>query len=59
LGIEEAKFRAPVVPGDTLIIKAELSKERSNVFKFKCTATVGDKVVTEAIITAQGTNTKE
>jgi beta-hydroxyacyl-ACP dehydratase FabZ len=59
LGIEEAKFRAPVVPGDTLIIEAELSKERSNVFKFKCTAKVGDKLVTEAIITAQGTNTKE
>lgn len=52
MAIDEARFRKPVVPGDQLFIRAEKERNRGNVWKFKCTATVGDVKVAEAVITA-------
>lgn len=52
MSIDEARFRKPVVPGDTMHIHAAVLQNRKNVWKFKCEATVhGDKVA-EATITA-------
>jgi 3-hydroxyacyl-[acyl-carrier-protein] dehydratase len=34
-GIEKARFRRPVVPGDTLDLYAELLDVRRNIFRFK------------------------
>ena len=34
-GIDKARFRRPVVPGDTLDLHAELLGVRRNIFKFK------------------------
>ncbi len=50
--IEEARFRKPVVPGDTLHIHVEKIQGRRNVWKFKGEAKVDGQSVAEAVITA-------
>jgi len=47
-GIDKAKFRKPVYPGDTLITRAEVLRLRGNVGKVKARAFVEDKLVAEA-----------
>lgn len=56
MSIEEAKFRKPVVPGDTLKLKVELIKSRGNIWKFKGEAWVGDVMTDEAVFTAMIAN---
>ena len=46
-GIDNARFRRPVKPGDTLVTKAELIKVRSNSGKAKITSYVNDEIVAE------------
>ena len=48
--IDNAKFRRPVVPGDTLHIEAVLTRARGNTGKVHCVAKVDDQVVAEAEI---------
>ncbi|MDQ2686402.1 MAG: 3-hydroxyacyl-ACP dehydratase FabZ [Armatimonadota bacterium] len=48
--IENAKFRRPVVPGDTLTSEAVLLRARGNMGKVQCTARVGDQIAAEATI---------
>lgn len=52
MAIDEAKFRKPVTPGDTLLIHVKKEQNRRNVWKFRCEAKVGDAVCAEALITA-------
>lgn len=52
MSIDEARFRKPVVPGDTLVIRAEKQRSRGNVWRFACTAHVGDVKVAEAVVSA-------
>ena len=49
-GIDEAKFRKPVVPGDNLIITSIIKQSRSQIYKFISQAKVADQLVAEAII---------
>jgi beta-hydroxyacyl-ACP dehydratase FabZ len=49
-GIESAKFRRPVVPGDQLLIEMELLGRRNNFGKFQGRATVEGKLVAEAVV---------
>lgn len=42
-GIDKARFRRPVVPGDTLDLQAELLSVRRNIYRFKGQASVNDK----------------
>ena len=49
-GIDNAKFRRPVVPGDTLHVETELLRARGNMGKVHCTARVGDQLAAEADI---------
>ena len=49
-GIEEAKFRRPVVPGDTLILEVTALRIGSKVQKMRGVATVDGQVTAEAII---------
>jgi 3-hydroxymyristoyl/3-hydroxydecanoyl-(acyl carrier protein) dehydratase len=51
-GINEAKFRKPVVPGDQLHIEIEFLKLKPSVAKLKGTARVDGNVVAEAEIMA-------
>jgi UDP-3-O-[3-hydroxymyristoyl] N-acetylglucosamine deacetylase/3-hydroxyacyl-[acyl-carrier-protein] dehydratase len=54
LKIDNAKFKAKVVPGDTLIIKMELLEPiRRGIVHMQGTAFVGSKIVSEAELTAQ------
>ncbi|MBN9656905.1 MAG: 3-hydroxyacyl-ACP dehydratase FabZ [Acidobacteria bacterium] len=48
--IEEAKFRKPVLPGDTLRLELKTLKRKSTVVKMQGTATVDGQVVAEAIV---------
>ena len=50
LGIDQARFRQPVVPGDQLRIVVEVIRMRSRHGKLKGEAFVGDKLVAEAEI---------
>ncbi len=52
MSIEEAKFRKPVVPGDTLKLKVTMLKSRGSIWKFKGEAWVDDVMTDEAIFTA-------
>ena len=49
-GIENAKFRRPVVPGDQLRIEMELLNRRNNFGKMRGRATVDGKLVAEAVV---------
>jgi UDP-3-O-[3-hydroxymyristoyl] N-acetylglucosamine deacetylase/3-hydroxyacyl-[acyl-carrier-protein] dehydratase len=50
--VERAKFRHPVIPGDQLNLEMELMKLRLGACKIKGVATVGGRVVAEAIFMA-------
>jgi 3-hydroxyacyl-[acyl-carrier-protein] dehydratase len=56
MSIDNARFRKPVVPGDTLYVRVSKKRQRGPVWKFDCEAKVGDKVVAEATITAMITD---
>lgn len=48
MSIEQAKFRAPVLPGDRLDLRVEIISLKRGIAKVKATASVSNKVVTEA-----------
>jgi len=52
MAIDKAKFRKPVVPGDTLHIHVRKQQNRGSVWKFRCEARVGAELCAEAVITA-------
>jgi 3-hydroxyacyl-[acyl-carrier-protein] dehydratase len=47
-GIDGARFKRPVEPGDQLILDVELDRMKAGIFKFNACARVGDEVATEA-----------
>ena len=51
-GIDHARFKRPVQPGDQLQLEAEILKVVRGVGKFKCRASVGGKLAAEAEILA-------
>jgi 3-hydroxyacyl-[acyl-carrier-protein] dehydratase len=52
-GIDEAKFRRPVTPGDQMRIEVETIQWSNRMSKMKGTCTVNGKVAASAIITCQ------
>jgi 3-hydroxyacyl-[acyl-carrier-protein] dehydratase len=52
MSVEKARFRKPVVPGDTLRVAVDCIHHRGPVWKFEGLATVGDHRVAEATFTA-------
>ena len=56
MSIDNAKFRKPVVPGDSLHIHVEKIQHRGPVWKFQGKAKVDGKVCAEAVITAMLTD---
>ena len=50
--IDEARFRRPVVPGDQIHVKVAKTRNRRNVWKFDCRATVEGALVAQAAISA-------
>jgi 3-hydroxymyristoyl/3-hydroxydecanoyl-(acyl carrier protein) dehydratase len=53
--VDSARFRKPVVPGDVLELHVEKVRSRSNVWKFKGRAMVGDVLKAEAVFSAMVT----
>lgn len=47
-GIDGARFKRPVEPGDQLILDVELDRMKAGIFKFKAKARVGDELAVEA-----------
>ena len=52
-GIERAKFRKPVTPGDQLRVEVDVLAWRTNAVKMQGNVWVGDKLACEAIVTCQ------
>lgn len=48
VGIDEARFRKPVEPGDQLILTATLQRQMRGIWKFGAVAYVDDKEVASA-----------
>lgn len=48
MSIDGAKFRRPVVPGDQLVLTAEVLRQKGMIWKQRATATVDGKVAAEA-----------
>lgn len=47
-GIDGARFKRPVEPGDQLVLDVELERMRAGIFKFKARASVKGETATEA-----------
>lgn len=47
-GIDGARFKRPVEPGDQLIMDVTLERVKSGIFKFKGVTCVGDNIACEA-----------
>lgn len=50
-GIDGARFKRPVGPGDQLILDVELLRMKAGIFKFKARALVEDELAVEAELT--------
>ncbi len=47
-GIDGARFKRPVEPGDQLVMDVEILRHKAGIYKFKGTARVGEEVACEA-----------
>jgi 3-hydroxyacyl-[acyl-carrier-protein] dehydratase len=47
-GIDGARFKRPVEPGDQLTLDVALDRHKAGIFKFKARAMVGDELAVEA-----------
>lgn len=55
-GIEKAKFRRPVVPGDKLVIECSNLQKKMQLWKMDAKAYVEGQLVAEATLTATSAN---
>jgi len=58
MGIDKARFRKPVLPGDTLVIEAIMTNKRRTVCQFDAKAYVRGELVCEASLMATVMNKK-
>jgi len=47
-GIDGARFKRPVEPGDQLVMDVEILRHKSGIYKFKGIARVGEEIACEA-----------
>ena len=52
MAIDRARFRRPVVPGDTVQYRVKKVRNRGRVWRFRCEAHVEDELVAEAEVSA-------
>jgi 3-hydroxyacyl-[acyl-carrier-protein] dehydratase len=48
VGIDKARFRRPVLPGDQLLLTAQLQRSLKGIWRFSTAALVGDHEVAHA-----------
>jgi 3-hydroxyacyl-[acyl-carrier-protein] dehydratase len=51
-GIDEARFKRQVVPGDALLLNADLERAVRGIGRFRCRATVDGQLVCDAVLLA-------
>ncbi|MGH7016018.1 MAG: 3-hydroxyacyl-ACP dehydratase FabZ [Caulobacteraceae bacterium] len=59
MSVEDARFRAPVVPGDLLRLEVEVLRSRGDVVKFKGRGVVGGRLAAEAVFSAMLYDTRK
>lgn len=47
-GIDKARFKRPVLPGDQLLLEVSISRTMRNIWKYKAEARVGDEIAAQA-----------
>lgn len=52
-GINDARFRRPVIPGDRLVLTAEITKDRGQIMVLKCQMHVDGELASEAEMIAK------
>jgi len=50
VGIDDARFKRRVIPGDQLILKAEYVSDRRGLWKFNCSSYVGNELAASGTI---------
>lgn len=50
VGIDQARFKKPVMPGDQMILKVQMIRAIRNIYKFTAQAYVEDAMVSEATL---------
>ena len=53
VGIDKARFKKPVIPGDQLILEVKILKHKMDLWKMEGKAFVGENLVAEAIMAAK------
>lgn len=53
MGMDKVRFRKPVLPGDTLVLRLKILKQRGGLFKMKGEAFVEEQLVAEAELMAK------
>jgi 3-hydroxyacyl-[acyl-carrier-protein] dehydratase len=48
VGIDKARFKRPVEPGDQLILEAAIQRTKAGIYKYDVLAKVGDEVAVQA-----------
>lgn len=56
VGVDKARFKSPVVPGDQVHLEVEVIKNRREIWVFSATATVDGKMVASAEIMCTARN---
>jgi len=54
VGVDRARFRKAVYPGDQLILEVKLQKKIKDIYKFETSAYVEDNLVCSAVVTTTG-----
>jgi 3-hydroxyacyl-[acyl-carrier-protein] dehydratase len=49
-GVDGARFKRPVEPGDQLILDVEMDRVRGGIYKFNARALVADELAAEAVL---------
>ena len=50
VGSDNVRFKRPVMPGDRLVLSAQVEREKRGIWKFACRATVDGELVCEGTI---------
>jgi 3-hydroxyacyl-[acyl-carrier-protein] dehydratase len=48
VGIDNTRFKRPVEPGDQLILDSRIERSKAGIYKFNCTAHVGEELAVQA-----------
>jgi 3-hydroxyacyl-[acyl-carrier-protein] dehydratase len=48
VGIDNARFKRPVEPGDQLLLRSKIERSKAGIYKFNCSAHVGAEMAVQA-----------